>query len=605
MRISALHLQAYGHFTAKSLIFGGAPGLHIIYGDNEAGKSTTLRALSSVLFGYPHAVTDDFKHDAKDIVLGAELMTKDGQTLSFLRKRRGKSALARLDGSSLDEAVVAKILGNTTKDIFERVFALDHHRLHEHAVALLSEGGSLGFTLAAAGSGLSGLKATLDKLKAERSSLFLPGGSKPKLNQRIGQLIELRKEVRRRAVSPAEYKKRQKENDEIDGALVEQRAKDRGLEAELRKLERIARQLPLRAQHDAASSKLAALSEVPILDPDAVQKRTKAETDRLSADEALIAANDALAALDQDYSAIVLDQAILDKAAAIDALSAQRAVIENADKSLPRRDAEREQLYATVRDHLAQAEMTGSPNDLTTLLPSLVKRKQVSTLADKGRALLTQRDTLTNAAATAEEDVRLAQERLDVTEVPTDLVALQDALLAADTLGDIHAEIAKRTRVLGFKTKTTADAIVGLGLGYGDAALLRKLPVPSDETVSRFRQAFATADVERTAQAAELARLRDDFHGVEGRIATLALSGTVVTKEELHASRAARARAWAVVRGVYIDKAAAGDASGAVPEGDIAGAFERRETDADTAADAIIAHTKEAAELSLAARQRA
>lgn len=52
MRISALHLLAYGHFTGRTLAFGTEPGLRMIYGDNEAGKSATLRALSSVLFGY-------------------------------------------------------------------------------------------------------------------------------------------------------------------------------------------------------------------------------------------------------------------------------------------------------------------------------------------------------------------------------------------------------------------------------------------------------------------------------------------------------------------------------------------------------------------------
>src|SRR5665213_3283687 len=104
MRISALHLLAYGHFTGRSLIFGTQPGLHVIYGDNEAGKSTTLRALSSVLFGYPHEVEDGYKHDAKDIALGAELVANDGQTLSFQRRRRGKNPLARADGTPLDDA---------------------------------------------------------------------------------------------------------------------------------------------------------------------------------------------------------------------------------------------------------------------------------------------------------------------------------------------------------------------------------------------------------------------------------------------------------------------------------------------------------------------
>lgn len=117
MRIVGLHLRAYGHFTDCSLDFGAKPGLHLVYGDNEAGKSTSLRALSSVLFGYPSHVIDGFKYDAKDITIGADLIAQDGRTLSYVRKRRGKNALANADGTILDEATVASFLGGISKDI--------------------------------------------------------------------------------------------------------------------------------------------------------------------------------------------------------------------------------------------------------------------------------------------------------------------------------------------------------------------------------------------------------------------------------------------------------------------------------------------------------
>jgi uncharacterized protein YhaN len=487
------------------------------------------------------------------------------------------------------------------------VFALDHHRLHDDARALLSEGGSLGFTLAAAGSGLSGLKSTLDRLKAERADLFLPTGSKPSLNKRIAQLVELRKEARRRAVSPDIYKKRQKEIDEVETALDEAREKDRAIDVEHRKLERIARNLPLRAQHNAVLGKLEELSSVPLLPPDASQKRIKAETDRDAAETDLGLAGDALAALDKDIAEIDLDQSVLDKSSEIDALSAQRAVIEDADKSIPKREAERTQHYGTVRDLLAKAELSGLPTELATLLPSLVKRRQVSGLAVKGRALAAQDETLTEAAAIAEEDVRLANERLEIAEMPTDMAPLNAALLAADTLGDIRGDIIKRTRALGTRSKATREGIVSLGIASGDASSLRQLIVPSDETVTRYRQLFSTSDAERAVQVAELARLAGDLRGVVSRIETLTLGGATATKEELDKSRGARDEAWAIVRGVYVDKKAGLDdrASALADDGDLAGAFERRQEHADTTADAIIAHSKEAAELSLAARQKA
>src|SRR5215468_9249306 len=279
MRILGLHLRAYGHFSGYSFDFGAKPRLHLVYGLNEAGKSTTLRALASVLFGYPHGVVDGFKHDAKDMAIGIDLAAGDGRRLSFVRRRRGKHTLTAADGSAVDDGAVESFLGGVSRDVFEKVFALDHHRLHEHARALLADGGSLGFSLAEAASGIAGLKAVLDKLKAERAALFLAGGSKPKLNQAIAQVIDLRKEARRRIVSPADYRIREKRVQELDTKLREMRNRRNTIESEIVRLQRIEKNLPLRAEHQALTQRIEALEDVRMLPPEFAQRRVKAQTD--------------------------------------------------------------------------------------------------------------------------------------------------------------------------------------------------------------------------------------------------------------------------------------------------------------------------------------
>jgi uncharacterized protein YhaN len=188
MRISALDLIAYGHFAGHRFEFGDKPGFHLIFGENEAGKSTTLRALSSVLFGYPHHVIDDFRHEARDMAIGAELVAKSGARLPVVRRRKGKAALT--DGSqAIDEAAVAAFLGGVSREMFEMVFSLDHERLRQHADALLKDGGTLGFSLAEAGSGVGGLRSALDAIAEEREDLFLPSGQKPIINRLAKSLI--------------------------------------------------------------------------------------------------------------------------------------------------------------------------------------------------------------------------------------------------------------------------------------------------------------------------------------------------------------------------------------------------------------------------------
>ncbi len=606
MRIVALHLLAYGPFTNRSLEFGAEPGFHLIYGDNEAGKSTTLRALSSVLFGYPHEVVDGHKHDAKDITLAADLIGYNGDSLSFQRRRRGRNALALTNGNPLEERTIAQMLGGTSREVFETVFALDHHRLREHAQELLSGGGSLGVALAAAGAGLAGLKASLDRLKAERAALFLPAGSKPALNQRLSQLLELRKEARRRQVSLPEYKKRQKEIDDVEAALTDARDTDRRLKVELAKLERIVRILPLRARHAAALAQLRELVSVPSLSADAGEKRIKAESECESAEADITQAEEEIATLTEATSKIVVDQAVLDNRTALEALSQVRSSVESADASVPRRDAERTVHYETVRELLAKAEIVGEPTELASLLPSLVRRRQVLSLAEKGRELDTRSTTATEQVGKAEKALQLAKNRLAATSEPRDMRALSGALQAADMLGDIGTDILDRRRALSDKRRVTQEDIAGLGLVSEGASRLRALSVPSDETVTRFRGRFTAMDTDENALAASTAELSKQVQDIERRIAELALGVGAVTREQLQATREAREAVWTVLRGIYVDKRGglADQADALASDGDLAGTLEHRTAEADRTADAIIAHSKEAAELSLSFSRR-
>ena len=78
MRIARLDLKAYGHFTDKLLEFPGAPDFHIVYGPNEAGKTTMSRALRAALFGFHKSTTDDFKHAYANLRVGVVLESGDG-----------------------------------------------------------------------------------------------------------------------------------------------------------------------------------------------------------------------------------------------------------------------------------------------------------------------------------------------------------------------------------------------------------------------------------------------------------------------------------------------------------------------------------------------
>jgi uncharacterized protein YhaN len=59
MNILQLELLAFGAFTNKILYFSAKqPGFHLIFGPNEAGKSTLRRAFINLFFCIPERTYD-------------------------------------------------------------------------------------------------------------------------------------------------------------------------------------------------------------------------------------------------------------------------------------------------------------------------------------------------------------------------------------------------------------------------------------------------------------------------------------------------------------------------------------------------------------------
>ena len=74
MRLRRLDLTRYGKFTNQILDFGprpeGLPDLHIVYGPNEAGKSTAFAAFLDLLFGIGTQSPFNFLHPYSTMRIG-------------------------------------------------------------------------------------------------------------------------------------------------------------------------------------------------------------------------------------------------------------------------------------------------------------------------------------------------------------------------------------------------------------------------------------------------------------------------------------------------------------------------------------------------------
>ena len=176
VRIARLDLTRYGRFSDYTIDFGaapsGGPDFHIVYGLNEAGKSTAAAAILDLLFGiekqspYGAAETRANWHAYSAMRVGARIEIGGGAH-EVARLKRDKNSLVDADNRPLDETFLKAELAGVDRAAFRMMFSLDDESLEKGGEAILESRGDLGQLLFSASAGLAEISGRLDGLEGE------------------------------------------------------------------------------------------------------------------------------------------------------------------------------------------------------------------------------------------------------------------------------------------------------------------------------------------------------------------------------------------------------------------------------------------------------
>ena len=197
MRLRRLGLSRYGMFTDHTIDFGerigGSPDLHIVYGPNEAGKSTALAGFLDLLFGIEPRSRYSFLHGYEAMRIESDLEISE-QTHQLVRVRKTAASLLNEHGQSVSDGVIANALGGMDRDAYKAMFSLDDNTLEGGGEEILRSEGDLGQLLFATSAGLIELSNTLKQLR-EGTETFHRGRTRnTELYQLKAELSRLDKE---------------------------------------------------------------------------------------------------------------------------------------------------------------------------------------------------------------------------------------------------------------------------------------------------------------------------------------------------------------------------------------------------------------------------
>ncbi|AKF79074.1 DNA double-strand break repair Rad50 ATPase [Myxococcus fulvus 124B02] len=244
LRIDSLRVRRFGHFSELSLELG--PGLHLMYGPNEAGKSTLLSFLRAMLFGFEkRGHPERYAPSEEDTPFGGELrlFTATGAlTVRRMATPRGRKAesltVLGADGEPVSEERLKDARGHVTRELYFDVFAF---RLEELAgfEQLTEARGASDALVAASMRGARRLPEAMSALSKSAERLYKPSGTNPELNVKLRELEEVQEQLREQGNRPALYFAKRERLEALGGELVglETRVLEDG--RELERLERL------------------------------------------------------------------------------------------------------------------------------------------------------------------------------------------------------------------------------------------------------------------------------------------------------------------------------------------------------------------------------
>lgn len=589
MKILELDLRAFGPFTGVKLdLAEGHEGMHILYGPNEAGKSSALRALKCMLYGIPKNSADNFIHENKALRIGGRLRNADGAEFAFLRRKGNKDTLLNPDGEAVDDRVLDRFLHGVTEETFALLFGIDHEALVRGGQNILAGKGETGQSLFAAGAGGANLRAVLEAIENNAEALFKNRGQQPVINKAISRHQDLRKRISDLSQSSREWAEKEKD---LRKAMAERDSLRKTLErstAELSRLQRVAGIIPKAGLLRETRAKVDAMGEVTILPEDFAVRRHQAEKQLSAAIEVKRRAELDLDRLNADVAKIVLPQKILDQADAIEAIRERLGQYRKAATDLGTLKGRLQQNKADIRVLLSELAPGFEAETVRGMRPKAAVKTRIQKLASRHETLQADQLRAAKALRDAEQKLGRLKEELKALETPKDPAPLKKSLAKLAKSGDSAAALQEAQKALQNEVKQARAFLQRLTLWSRTFEEVGRAPVPASETVGRFEDVFSGGKARIENLDGKLREAQSELQEIEQKIDAIRLAGAVPTEEDLEKIRDRRQEGWGLVKRAWLQNENIDAESRAYdPDRDLPGAYEASVEQADETADRL------------------
>jgi uncharacterized protein YhaN len=545
VRLKRLYLKAFGPFTDQTLDFDSpGPGLHIVYGLNEAGKSSSLRGLKALLYGFDERTADNFVHRNPDLLVGGIIEGTGGEELEFYRRKKRLADLFDTENNPLDGRQLGRLMPSIGVEVFTSLYGIDHKMLVAGGEEILAQRGEVGQALFAAGSGITALRKVVDELKAEAEDLFKSRGSKQLINQAVASYQQQKRMAREESLLPRKYQELEKKKREAEVERQSLEQESFRVSGDIERLSRLQRIIPELAELENLQKQLDDLGTAPPLSPGFDDRVKLIEQEIVSISKQVRRDKERLNALQISNDAILPNRIILDHG----------SVVEDLYQRLDRYRKDGQDRIKLEGERTAQRRDAGLLIESIDPGLSLEDGDALRLVQGKSRTILNQRlKQAGSALEKLENETDQTQDELSELPLLKNTEKLSLSIKKARSAGDIDEQIDTLCEEVKTAEKNCLTDLKRAGLWKGELHELQQISFPLPATVRSFEAEFLDMEKRRERIEREHRRVADELKKAGADRRDLLKGETLPSESDLQEVRQKRQQGWQLIKRAWLD----------------------------------------------------
>ena len=446
MRMGRVYIEGFGIFHDKDILL--APGLNIVHGPNEAGKSTLLAFIQQMLFGFPDGRSKVRSYQAlRGGRRGGRIVINDSQDQAYTIERFGSASGGELtvrlpDGNAGTEAHLVGLLGQASRDVFCKVFAFGLGELQEFT--MLQDEGVRAHIYSAGTGGIAITEIERD-MSQRAEALFGPQAHVRPINKALIQVDSLDRQLREIAHQTVEYDELMRQVEGRQGQVKEDAKGLDQLQQGLATLERLQEAWDAWRDLRDVEKELGEIEEVEGFPDQGLERLDKFQEQLTERQQEIDDLEDEVRSEVQKAESLVVDGKLLSQASEVEALRSDRNRYEEQYSELTRREQELMGGEEELMDSLRRLGRNWDEAQLEALDDSIPVQEEIRQFQE--RLHYTERDH-------HDTEVRFEETERQLTESQQELTGAQDKLERLDALDEEqirlrHRALDKVQRLLG------------------------------------------------------------------------------------------------------------------------------------------------------------